>query len=97
MLEVAAIIRLHGVSRAFRRSHPAQPPPGPARSRSLSDAGLVRPRPSVRSLRQGGGRVSLLPKSSLPQVSPRPDRTLAVGAACPAAPLRLLPPHLHPA
>src|SRR6267378_4281134 len=86
-----------GVSRALRRSHPAQSPPGPARSRRLSDAVLGRPRPSVRSLRTAGVRVSLLPQSSLSEVSPRSDRTLADGAAHPPAAVRLLLTHLHPA
>jgi hypothetical protein len=44
----------------------------------------------VRSLRHAGVRVSLVPKSSLSDVSPRSDRTLAHGAACPPAAVRLL-------
>jgi hypothetical protein len=64
--------------------------PGSARPRSLSDAGLGRPRASVRSLRPAGVCVSFLPQPPLSEVSPRPDRPLADGATRPPVPLRLL-------
>ncbi|CAN5580020.1 hypothetical protein BH20ACI3_BH20ACI3_42580 [soil metagenome] len=88
MLEVADIFRRHGASYRAQRA---------AGYRGLSYGLLWRPSETVRPLRQAGLCLSLLPQSSLTQVSRGPDRALAGAAANASLALPVLSRHFYSA
>jgi hypothetical protein len=98
VLEVADIVRLHGA--AYREQwndlEPRSKTGAPGYCR-LPYAVLWRPCLPVRSLPGKDFLLPLLPKSLLPEVSPKPDRTLAESTALPPAALFLFPGDLHAA
>jgi integrase len=79
------------VSRTLRGSLAAQSTAGAAGYRSVPYGVLRRPFEKVRSLRPQGLHLSLLPQWQLPEVSPRPDRTLAPKTARAPAALPVFP------